>query len=310
MNPSPNRRRLLTLAAAPLLGLAAGWADSAHAAAATVGWLKPLGPPTLITPSRAVVHAVGFSSDGTQIVADVDKSLHFIGAASGQPARGPFQWSRSATDNVLFAPASTRAFVSSWADGRGEIAVLDWVADKKATLMPLKKEVRALAVSADGSRLALGFFDGRFQLVDAVRGTALLGPVNAYAGAMEPEREGKMDIYALAFSADGRRLALAGADPALRFFDAANGKPIGTPLRDEATGLESVVDHLAFTADGKRLLVATGDFCLHALNVQAGRAAAPYLQMTSGATAMALARDGRRLATGHFNGELRCWALT
>jgi len=309
MNPSPNRRRLLTLAAAPLLGRAAGWADSAHAAAATVGWLKPLGPPTLITPSRAVVHAVGFSSDGTQIVADVDKSLHFIGAASGQPARGPFQWSRSATDKVSFAPGSTRAFVSIWADGRGEIAVLDWAADRKTTLMPLTKEVRALAVSADGARLALGFDDGHFQLVDAVRGTTALGPVNAYAGAMEPERDGKVEVYALAFSADGRRLALAGADPALRFFDPASGKPLGPPLRDEATGLESVVDHLAFAADGKRLLVATGDFCLHVLDVQAGRAAAPHLQMTSGATAMALARDGRRLATGHFNGELRRWVM-
>ena len=309
MNPTSHRRRFLALAAAaPLLGRASVWAGSAHAADA-VGWLKPLGPPTLIVPSRAVVHAVGFSSDGAQVVADVDKSLHFFGAASGQPARGPFQWSRSATDKVLFAPASSRAFVASWADGRGEIAVLDWVADKKTALMPLTKEVRAMAVSADGTRLALGFDDGRFQLVDAVRGTALLAPVNAYAGAMEPERDGKVEVYALAFSADGRKLALAGADPALRFFDASSGKPMGPPLRDEATGLESVTDHLAFTADGKRLLVTTGDFCVHVLDVQAGRAAAPFLQMTSGATAMALARDGRRLATGHFNGELRRWQL-
>jgi len=148
--------------------------------------------------------------------------------------------------------------------------VLDWAADKKATLMPLTKEVRALAVSADGARLALGFADGYFELVDAVRGTASLGPVNAYAGAMEPDRDGKVEIYALAFSADGRRLALAGADPALRFFDAASGKPIGTSLRDEATGLESAVEHLAFTADGRRLLVTTGDFCLHVLDVQTG----------------------------------------
>lgn len=188
--------------------------------------------------------------------------------------------------------------------------MLDWAADKKATLMPLTKEVRALAVSADGARLALGFADGYFELVDAVRGTASLGPVNAYAGAMEPDRDGKVEIYALAFSADGRRLALAGADPALRFFDAASGKPIGTSLRDEATGLESAVEHLAFTADGRRLLVTTGDFCLHVLDVQAGRAAAPHLQMASGATALALARGGRRLATGHFNGELCRWELT
>ena len=111
-------------------------------------------------------------------------------------------------------------------------------------------------------------------------------------------------------TADGRRLALAGADPALRFFDAASGRPIGTPVRDEATGLESVVDQMAFTADGKRLLVTTGDFCLHALDVQTNRAAAPCLQMASAATALALSRDGRRLATGHFNGDLRRWVLT
>lgn len=309
MNRSMHRRSFLALAAAtPLLARAAGSAD-AHAASAVV-WLKLQGKATPITPSGGVVHALGFSSDGKQIVADVDKSLYFIDAASGQPAREPFRWNRGFTDKVLLAPSPARAFVSSWAGGRGELAMLDWVADKKAALMTLTKEVRALAVSADGARLALGYADGNFQVVDALRGASLLGPVNAYAGAMEPDSEGKVEIYALAFSADGRRLALAGADPALRFFDAASGRPIGTPVRDEATGLESVVDQMAFTADGKRLLVTTGDFCLHALDVQANRAAAPYLQMASAATALALSRDGRRLATGHFNGELRRWVLT
>lgn len=309
MNRSMHRRSFLALAAAtPLLARAAGSAD-AHAASAVV-WLKLQGKATPITPSGGVVHALGFSSDGKQIVADVDKSLYFIDAASGQPAREPFRWNRGFTDKVLLAPSPARAFVSSWAGGRGELAVLDWVADKKAALMTLPKEVRALAVSADGARLALGYADGNFQVVDALRGASLLGPVNAYAGAMEPDREGKVEIYALAFSADGRRLALAGADPALRFFDAASGRPIGTPVRDEATGLESVVNQMAFTADGKRLLVTTGDFCLHALDVQTNRAAAPCLQMASAATALALSRDGRRLATGHFNGELRRWVLT
>lgn len=309
MNRSMHRRSFLALAAAtPLLARAAGSAD-AHAASAVV-WLKLQGKATPITPSGGVVHALGFSSDGKQIVADVDKSLYFIDAASGQPAREPFRWNRGFTDKVLLAPSPARAFVSSWAGGRGELAMLDWVADKKAALMTLTKEVRALAVSADGARLALGYADGNFQVVDALRGASLLGPVNAYAGAMEPDREGKVEIYALAFSADGRRLALAGADPALRFFDAASGRPIGTPVRDEATGLESVVNQMAFTADGKRLLVTTGDFCLHALDVQTNRAAAPCLQMASAATALALSRDGRRLATGHFNGELRRWVLT
>lgn len=309
MNRSMHRRSFLALAAAtPLLARAAGSAD-AHAASAVV-WLKLQGKATPITPSGGVVHALGFSSDGKQIVADVDKSLYFIDAASGQPAREPFRWNRGFTDKVLLVPSPARAFVSSWAGGRGELAMLDWVADKKAALMTLTKEVRALAVSADGARLALGYADGNFQVVDALRGASLLGPVNAYAGAMEPDREGKVEIYALAFSADGRRLALAGADPALRFFDAASGRPIGTPVRDEATGLESVVNQMAFTADGKRLLVTTGDFCLHALDVQTNRAAAPCLQMASAATALALSRDGRRLATGHFNGELRRWVLT
>ena len=309
MNRSMHRRSFLALAAAtPLLARAAGSAD-AHAASAVV-WLKLQGKATPIAPSGGVVHALGFSSDGKQIVADVDKLLYFIDAASGQPAREPFRWNRGFTDKVLLVPSPARAFVSSWAGGRGELAVLDWVADKKAALMTLTKEVRALAVSADGARLALGYADGNFQVVDALRGASLLGPVNAYAGAMEPDSEGKVEIYALAFSADGRRLALAGADPALRFFDAASGRPIGTPVRDEATGLESVVNQMAFTADGKRLLVTTGDFCLHALDVQTNRAAAPCLQMASAATALALSRDGRRLATGHFNGELRRWVLT
>ena len=209
MNRSMHRRSFLALAAAtPLLARAAGSAGSADAhAASAVVWLKLQGKATPITPSGGVVHALGFSSDGKQIVADVDKSLYFIDAASGQPAREPFRWNRGFTDKVLLVPSPARAFVSSWAGGRGELAMLDWVADKKAALMTLTKEVRALAVSADGARLALGYADGNFQVVDALRGASLLGPVNAYAGAMEPDREGKVEIYALAFSADGRRPA-------------------------------------------------------------------------------------------------------
>jgi len=268
-----------------------------------------------------VVHAVGFSADGRQIVADADKQLFFVDAASGQPVREPSGGHRGIADRVLMAPNAARAFVASWSEqvvtengkrvrtGSGELALADWAAGRKTTVLALTQEVQAMAISVDGARIALGFGDGRFQIVDAAGGKSLLGPVAGYAGLKMPDGVRIADVAALAFSADGQRLAFAGVDAALRFFDVATGKPIGAPVSAQASGLLSLANQLAFTPDGKRLIVATQDSGLHGLDAQTGRSVVARLQMPSSATALAISPDGQRLATGHFNGELRRWTL-
>jgi WD40 repeat protein len=319
MHRLPRRRFLALVSVSPWLAHAV--APPEPQSVTSVGWIKPLGQPLVLDRYGGNVHAVGFGSDGRQIVADADKTLFFVDAASGQPSSEPSGGHRGIADRVLIAPNAARAYVASWATqvvtengkrvarGSGELATADWVAGRKTTLMPLTQEVQALAVSRDGARIALGFGDGRFQVIDAASGKSLLGPVAGYAGIKMPDGVRIADVGALAFSADGRRLALAGVDAALRFFDAATGQPSGAPVSAQASGLLSIANHMAFTPDGKRLIVATQDAALHGLDAQTGRSVVARLQLASSATALAIAPDGRRVATGHFRGELRRWEL-
>jgi WD40 repeat protein len=320
MTPVPRRRFLAMVAfATPLAARAI--APPEPQSITSVAWLKPLGQPLALDRYGGNVQAVGFGSDGRQIVADADKTLFFVDAASGQPSSEPSGGHRGIADRVLIAPNAARAYVASWATqvvtengkrvarGSGELAAADWVAGRRTALTPLTQEVQAMAVSRDGARIALGFGDGRFQIVDAASGKSLLGPVAGYAGIKMPDDVRIADVSALAFSADGKRLALAGVDAALRFFDAATGQPIGAPVSAQATGLLSIANQMAFTPDGKRLIVATQDAGLHGLDAQTGRSVVARLQMDSSATALAIAPDGRRVATGHFRGDLRRWEL-
>jgi WD40 repeat protein len=58
-------------------------------------------------------------------------------------------------------------------------------------------------------------------------------------------------IRAVAFSADGKRIATGGSDKTARLWDAGTGQPVGQPWRHDAT-----VDWVAFSPDGKSLLTS------------------------------------------------------
>ncbi|SER12285.1 WD40 repeat [Streptomyces sp. yr375] len=98
------------------------------------------------------------------------------------------------------------------------------------------REVRALAFSPDGTRLAVGDSSGRVALWD--------GGVQHRTGVLTagtPEA-----VTALAFAPDGRTLAVGGAHGALQLWDTASQQPLGTGLPTPGEEIES----LAFSRDG------------------------------------------------------------
>jgi WD40 repeat protein len=115
-----------------------------------------------------------------------------------------------------------------------------------------------MAWSADGNRLALGgSLDLRIGVVDVHTGNPLPPPGEQLAG-----------VHALAYSPDGRYLAVvrAGtgrrADPAaprytVSLWDAQTSAPAGYVIEPEGRGIDSIQAHaLAFSSSGEYLAVA------------------------------------------------------
>ncbi len=306
------------LLACLLMAFGQGLQAGAPAAQATpsVPWLKPTKAPLVLNPYGGWIEAISFTADGSQIVADTDKTLHFLDL-SLKPAREPIEGHRQMGDRPAFGPGAKQVFVTSWvtsattgAGGKrasaraGELKVVDWARETKP-LGALKAEVSSSAISADGKRVALGFENGSFQILDAATGKSLLGPVVVYKG-VDAGGEFIATISAIAFSADGKRVALGDLEAQLRFFDAGTGKALGKPVG----GHSSIIEVIAFCPDGSRMVTATQDMGLYVLDAVSGAPAGARLDTGNKVTALAFSPDGKRLATGHFRGDVRLWDFT
>ena len=100
-------------------------------------------------------------------------------------------------------------------------------------------QIRAVAFSGNGSKLAAGYYDGTLDEWDLNTGSK---------GSLEDARV--VGVVSIAYSPDGRTLATVGWDPYIRLWDLATGKVLAR-MRSGFSGSGS----LAFSNDGRRLIV-------------------------------------------------------
>jgi WD40 repeat protein len=109
-------------------------------------------------------------------------------------------------------------------------------------------------------------------------------------------------IAALAFSADGRLLASAGADGTVQLWDPAAGRAV-RQLRGHTRAVRAV----AFAPDGKLLASAGEDGTLRFWDVASGQPLRQVKVSKQGLFAVAFAPDGKTLATGGGDKTVRLW---
>jgi WD40 repeat protein/tRNA A-37 threonylcarbamoyl transferase component Bud32 len=290
---------------------------------------------------RGFVLGLAYSPDGRLLASSDTEGTVKIWAATAEQEVSSLCGQANHLPRLAFSPDGQR--LAAGADR----AVKVWdVATGRMTL-DLKghtQKIQAIAFSPGGGRLAsvsdaddprmgdLGH--GEMKVWDAATGQEVLCVPGRTAPAV-----------GVAFSPDGRWLATAGQDHAVRVWDAATGQQTRTfeghtdPVRDVAfspdgrrlaacagptvrvwdfaTGREVAVlkghtesvKRLAFSPDGESLATAAQDHTARVWDIASGREQRTLRGHQDGVRGLAFSPDGRRLATASMLDRVMVWDL-
>ena len=154
------------------------------------------------------------------------------------------------------------------------------------------QSIAHLALSNDGSRLAVGASRGMLQVIDL-------------SSLERVEIVLRYSLVAIALSPDGGRLATAENDESLRLWDAATGATIGS-RRDAHS---SRVNELAFSSDGRVLGSASRDRTARLWALPELELLGPELKdHGDSVTAILFSPEAGRVVTGSAGGSVRVWS--
>jgi WD40 repeat protein len=203
------------------------------------------------------------------------------------------------------------------------------------------QDISALALSADGARIAVAGGSGTIWLWDASSGQGrVLGQHSAvlHVLAFSPDgrhlvsggRDGvlriwnpgsgesrvlhthRQDVTAVAFSPDGRFLASGSMDHTawLQRLDPSSGQPVeGSPGKRLDMGALGIL-RLRFSPDGRELFVLSmGDFTVRRWDAETGAPLNGLAGHFNHVVHMSFSPEGQRLATASLDGTARVWDL-
>jgi WD40 repeat protein len=188
----------------------------------------------------------------------------------------------------------------------GTVHLWDVAAGKEATKLAGAADWQnAVAFSPDGKSVAAGGFDGKWRLWDVATGKKTFEvealappPPNTPARPANP-------IHALAFSPDGKTLAVGGADGQIYLFQTTDGKFVRA-----LAGHGSAVTGLAFHPSGQVLASSSKDRTVRLWNPANPQPLKNLDGHTNWVQGVVFLAQGTRLASVGADGTVRLWELT
>jgi len=305
-----------------------------------------------------LINAIAFTPDSKQIVVGGNHELTVWDATNGKLVRRVFTRAERA-HAMLFLPDGKLVVAGGRPGQEGDVRIydinagkpkdfggvpaVDGVNDKTVFLKELiqvEDSILALAISADGKKIAAGGTDRMVRVWDIATGKIehsvenhadwILGVVftpdgKALVTASRDKTAKVWDIAAkeslvtfpdhqnivnnVAITPDGKFGISAGEDNSIRVWQATDGaKQIGK-LSKNLGGHTKAVFRLASYADAKNPLLAScsADGTVKLWNPVAGTMLKSLPGLTDWVYAVAISKDGQLVAGGAANGEVRVW---
>ncbi|HUG94069.1 MAG TPA: WD40 repeat domain-containing protein, partial [Planctomycetaceae bacterium] len=241
------------------------------------------------------VMSLAWSPDGTALLTSSNDAVARVWDAASGELKKTLGGHRSGLEASDVSPDGQIGLTSS---GDGTIRL--WHVESGNTLAAFAAHqggAIAARFSPDGTLIASGGNDKLVKLwhVETRQQVALLQAGSAQSDPPQP-------VLALAVSRDGRSVATAAEDGAIRLRDASSGE-----VRRTLTGHGDAVLALDFSPDGRWLASAGYDLTVRLWDVAGGTQHRVYEGHDQWVYAVAFSPDGDEVASSDFGGSIHMW---
>ncbi len=154
-----------------------------------------------------------------------------------------------------------------------------------------RDRITAIAMSGDGTRIAIGGRDGIATVCDAGTGRVLM-PFHGQGGP----------VYSVAVSADGGSIATGYADGTADVWNISTGRRLVTLRRHNGP-----IFSIAFRNNGLSIVTGSNDGTAILWNIATGQQLQRFTGHTGGVTSVALRSEDTQIVTGSMDKTVRVW---